>query len=83
MMVHQKLRGRVHVPEVYGWDEDDNQGFIYMELIAGDPLMQRWGAMTEEERISVCGELKLMARAWRTLEHDGKGTYIGAYPAVL
>lgn len=45
MMVYERLRGRVPVPEVYGWEEDENQGFIYMELIPGDTLMERWGSM--------------------------------------
>lgn len=41
MMVYERLRGRVPMPEVSGWEEDENQGFIYMELT----LMERWGSM--------------------------------------
>ncbi|EEQ29011.1 conserved hypothetical protein [Microsporum canis CBS 113480] len=32
----------VPVPEVYGWTHDNGQGFIYMELVKGVTLEQRW-----------------------------------------
>jgi len=68
-MVYKQLKGKVPVPEVFGWTEDGGQVFIYMSLIEGETLEQRWVALNEGERVAVCKELKSMAKAWRSLEH--------------
>lgn len=72
MKVRERLRGRVPVPEVFAWAEDEGQGFIYMSLVEGETLQERWGNMNELERQAICVELKLMAKAWRTLTQDGQ-----------
>jgi len=72
-MVYDRLRGKVPVPEVYG----GGQGFIYMELIDGDTLEERWCEMSEIERVDVCSELHGMVKMWRSIEYDGDGIYIG------
>ena len=48
-MVHRQLKDIVPVPEVFGWVEDGDQVFIYMSLIKGEILEQRWGVLNEEE----------------------------------
>ncbi|KND92440.1 hypothetical protein TOPH_03162 [Tolypocladium ophioglossoides CBS 100239] len=50
MMVCEQLRSQVPVPEVFGWTEDGGQGFIYMSLIEGESLHERWGDMNETGR---------------------------------
>lgn len=40
-MVYRQLKGKVPVPEVFGWTEDGGQVFIYMSLIEGETLQQR------------------------------------------
>ncbi|KAJ0413504.1 kinase-like domain-containing protein [Aspergillus carlsbadensis] len=77
-MVYDQLQGKVPVPEVYGWMEDGGQVFIYMALVEGDTLEQRWTGMSEDERVSVCAQLRGMAQTWRTLHHDQDGLYIGS-----
>lgn len=76
-MVYKQLKGKVPVPEVFGWSEDGGQVFIYMSLIEGEPLEQRWGALNEEEREAVCKELNSMVKSWRSLEHPGQVLYVG------
>ena len=49
-MIYKQLKGKVPVPEVFGWTEDGGQVFIYMELIAGETLETRWGSLNDEER---------------------------------
>ncbi|OAL72012.1 hypothetical protein A7D00_4044 [Trichophyton violaceum] len=44
----------VPVPEVYGWAHDKGQVFIYMELIKGVTLEQRWGSLGPAERVAIC-----------------------------
>ncbi|EFY96459.2 hypothetical protein X797_009884 [Metarhizium robertsii] len=75
--VREQLLGKVPVPEVFGWIEDKRQTFIYMSLIEGDTLQNRWKDLEESERITVCQELREMVQAWRGLKHDEDGPYIG------
>ncbi|RMJ24444.1 Phosphotransferase enzyme family [Aspergillus sp. HF37] len=76
-MVYKQLKGKVPVPEVFGWTEDGGQVFIYMSLIGGEPLEQRWGALNDEEREAVCKELNGMVKAWRSLEQPDQDLYVG------
>jgi predicted Ser/Thr protein kinase len=82
-MVYDKLQGDVPVPEVYGWSENGCQVFIYMALIEGDTLEQRWAGMKEDERLSVCAELRRMSKKWRVLQHDQVELCIGTSSASL
>ncbi|WEW58270.1 hypothetical protein PRK78_003738 [Emydomyces testavorans] len=77
-MVHELLQGRVPIPEVFGWAEDGGQRFIYMSLIEGETLQERWGNMNEDERQAVCKELRHMVKAWRALKQDGHDRYVGS-----
>ncbi|KAF4961197.1 hypothetical protein FGADI_434 [Fusarium gaditjirri] len=78
VMLHERLRDQVPIPEVFGWTEDEGQRFIYMSLIEGDTLQIRFGTMEEGERQAVCNELKDMANAWRALSQDETDIYIGS-----
>lgn len=78
MMIRTELRGRVPVPEVFGWTQDQGQTFLYMSLVNGDPLHQRWPDMTRDERSQICAELRWTASAWRSLSQNGNGCYIGS-----
>lgn len=52
----------VPVPELYGWRVDRPEAFIYMELIRGDSLKERWDALGDDDRVSICDQLrKIMA----------------------
>ncbi|KAJ5289505.1 uncharacterized protein N7443_009758 [Penicillium atrosanguineum] len=76
-MGYKQLKGKVPVPEVFGWTENGGQVFIYMSLIRGEPLEQRWGALNDEERNAVCKELNDMAKAWISLEKPDQTLYVG------
>ncbi|KAF7863226.1 hypothetical protein EAF04_007308 [Stromatinia cepivora] len=78
MVVRERLQGKVTVPEVFGWAEDNRQGFIYMSLIEGMTLQERWPAMTKDERYTICAELKQMIKALRALEQDSNDRYVGS-----
>ena len=77
IMVREQLKGRVPVPEVFGWTQDKNQRFIYMSLIEGETLQEKWCDLNEDERQAICVELKRMVKAWRALETDAPDCYIG------
>lgn len=76
-MVHRQLKDIVPVPEVLGWAEDGDQVFIYMSLIEGETLEQRWGVLNEEEREAICTELNGMVKAWSSLKYPDQGLYVG------
>ncbi|KAI0469285.1 phosphotransferase enzyme family protein [Xylaria cf. heliscus] len=78
MMVREKLMGRVPVPEVFGWTQDQGQTFLYMSLVHGDPLHERWPTMTRDERSQICAELRWTANAWKSLKQDEDDCYIGS-----
>ncbi|KAI1905945.1 hypothetical protein LOZ12_006396 [Ophidiomyces ophidiicola] len=78
IMVREKLQGRVPVPEVFGWAEDGGQRFIYMSLIEGETLQERWRDMNDHERWTICKELRYMVEAWRSLKQDTHDYYIGS-----
>lgn len=40
IMVRERLRGQIPVPEVFGWTEDSGQKFIYKSLTEGDTLQE-------------------------------------------
>lgn len=79
MKVREQLQGQVPIPEVFGWTKDGVQGFIYMSLIQGETLLERWSGMHENERRAVCEELRRIVKAWRTLTQDDQDCYIGMW----
>ena len=52
--IRQLLPYQVPVPEVYGWCEEGGEVFIYMELVKGVTLENRWESLLKQERIQVC-----------------------------
>ncbi|KAK1623753.1 kinase-like domain-containing protein [Colletotrichum phormii] len=76
-MVYERLQGKVPVPEIFGWAEDDGQRFMYMSLIEGVTLQDRWRDLIEDERRVVCEELKGMVRALRALKQDSHDRFVG------
>ena len=55
----------VPVPEVYGWRVDGRDVFIYMQLIRGDRLKDRWESLTITEKATICDELRDITTALR------------------
>lgn len=68
----------VLVPEVYGWRRDGDELFLFMELIMGECLHDRWKDLTEQEKTQICAELGTMVRALRRLKRPPEEEFIGA-----
>ena len=77
IMIDKHLKGQVPASEAFGWAEDEGQLFIYMSLVEGETLQERWGTMDVNERLSVCEEARCIVKAWRSLKQDGHDHYIG------
>lgn len=67
----------VPVSEVYGWTHDDSQVFIYMELVQGVTLEQRWESLNEVEREGVCQQLRVMLSEVRNVRHATSEFFLG------
>ncbi|KAK9318377.1 hypothetical protein V1522DRAFT_396820 [Lipomyces starkeyi] len=78
IVVREKLQGQVPIPKVFGWTKDEGQRFIYMSLIEGEALQERWSDIDNNERQAICEELKHLVKAWRALEQDKHDRYIGS-----
>lgn len=77
MKIREQLQGQVPTPEIFGWSEDGGQVFIYMSLVEGETLEERWSGMNEAERQAVCEELRHFVKIWRALTQDQQDCYIG------
>jgi hypothetical protein len=81
--IRKLLSPRVPVPEVFGWRRDGIQTFIYLEWIHGDSLEKSWATLTEEQRLSICHQLRYMVDTWRNLKQDSSQPFIGTATATL
>jgi hypothetical protein len=71
------LPSRVPVPEVYGWCQEGGEVFIYMELVKGVSLEDKWGSLSTQARIDVCEQLRVMLLELRTLQQDPNDRFLG------
>ncbi|KFY39364.1 hypothetical protein V494_04012 [Pseudogymnoascus sp. VKM F-4513 (FW-928)] len=67
----------IPVPEVYGWRRDNDEIFIYMELVDGITLEQAWPDLDVEEKLDICYQLRPMLEDLRGLRQDPSDTFIG------
>ncbi|RAK86216.1 phosphotransferase family protein [Aspergillus costaricaensis CBS 115574] len=77
IMLREDFHGRITVPDIFGWTEDDGQTFICMSLIEGVTLADRWGGLSDDEKRAICEELHRFVGLLRTLEQDPRDKYVG------
>ncbi|KAI3393235.1 hypothetical protein diail_4562 [Diaporthe ilicicola] len=56
-LLNRHLGKSFAAPEIYGWQKDGADTFIYMELLKGEPLDDVWHSLPETDRQMVCREL--------------------------
>lgn len=76
-MLRTYLGHKVPVPEVYGWRRDGEETFIYMELIRGSTLEQRWDELSTTERSGLSDQLRPMVAALGALKQSPRESCIG------
>lgn len=79
-MVRRTFGGRIPVPEVYGWRRDGQEVFIYMQLVRGLTLKDRWDSLPLSDRMSICRDLKSMLTALRSAKPRSDNPFIGNIP---
>lgn len=75
--INRLLKGRVPVPEVYGWRTHGEQRFIYMEHVQGQTLEQAWENMEDTDRAAICCELRTICDNLRRLEQHPSDKFVG------
>ena len=70
---------QVPVPEIYGWTHDGDEVFLFMELVHGATLEQRWECLDRAERIGVCEQLRLLVLELRKLRHGPGEFFLGKH----
>ncbi|KAE8408875.1 phosphotransferase enzyme family protein [Aspergillus pseudonomiae] len=69
----------VPVPEVVGWRIDqENNVFIYMELISGQTLLDCWDELSILDKNTLCDQLYQIIGDLRQLEQESSNKYIGS-----
>ncbi|KAL6306016.1 kinase-like domain-containing protein [Sparassis latifolia] len=71
------LLPQVPVPEVYGWCRDGQDIFIYMQLMPGCTLEERWQTLLPEDKRELCEQLRGIVGSLRRLEQDPSDRFIG------
>lgn len=71
------LRGGIAVPEVYGWCRDGNENFVYMELVEGETLLQRWPSLSAAERLEIAKQLRGMMESLASLKQEDGTNFVG------
>lgn len=66
--IRKHLADHVPVPEVFGWTQDGDVTYLYLESIFGDPLSERWDTLTKAEKATICNQLCNMIHSWRRIQ---------------
>jgi hypothetical protein len=73
----RRVLPNVPVPEVYGWIHDGGQVFIYMELVQGATLEERWDSLDRADRTGICQQLRALLSELRKLRHAPGEFFLG------
>jgi len=76
-VIKRVLRDEVPVPEVYGWRVDGRHVFIYMQLVRGETLKERWDSLSIADKITVCDHLRQITTSLRQVKQDPNDSFIG------
>jgi len=68
MSIRKRLGHEVPVPEVFGWRIRQDRVFIFMELISGTTLKERWDDLNLLEKDSLCEQLSHMLLSLQQLK---------------
>ncbi|KAF2111749.1 kinase-like domain-containing protein [Lophiotrema nucula] len=77
-IVRYYLHSKVPTPEVFGWDKDGEDVFLYMQLMPGVPLSERWDSLSGDEKGVICDEIGKIMSNLRLLAQKPSETLIGS-----
>jgi hypothetical protein len=77
--IRRTLGDIVPVPEIYGWRTDGPEVFLYMQLIRGVTLKQRWDYLSIAQRTSVCRQFCGIISTLRQIKQHPSERFIGTF----
>lgn len=78
-LIRRVLPHEVPVPEVYGWRVDGRHVFIYMQLIRGQTLKDRWKLLSGPDKAAVCDQICQIVKSLRQIRQDPHDKFIGTF----
>lgn len=77
-MIKKVFGDGIPVPEAFGWRvDDDGYTFIYMELIRGPTLEERWDSLGNIEKPAINDQLSQITGNLRKLAQDPSEQFVG------
>jgi aminoglycoside phosphotransferase len=76
-LVKYYLASEVPVPEVYGWDKDGDDVFLYMQFISGVRLQELWLRIGPDEKASLVEEIRQIVQRLGQLRQPPSKEIIG------
>ena len=76
-MIRKVLDKAVPIPEIYGWRVDEGEVFIYMQLIAGPTLRERWDSLDQSDKVAISDDLRRMITSMRKVKQDTSHPFVG------
>ena len=76
-MIYTTLSDKVPVPEVYGWKVEGGCVFIYVELVRGESLHDRWDSLSDSDKTLICDQLRQIVSSLKQIEQDPTDPFIG------
>ncbi|EJU01707.1 hypothetical protein DACRYDRAFT_52476 [Dacryopinax primogenitus] len=73
-----RRQGITFAPEIYGWTTEGDVVYLYMELIPGVTLSQRWDWLSASQKEAIALELNEMMGKVRCVHLDSSTPYIGS-----
>lgn len=71
---------RVPIPEVYGWRVEEDCVFIYMQLVRGESLHDRWDSLSGPGKVSIRDQLReIVVLLGQIEQEDPSDRFIGMY----
>ena len=75
--IRNKCGESVPVPEIYGWRQDGDEMFLYMEAVRGKTLEEAWPTLIEDDRLHICSELRTIFYNLHYIKQDPSDRFIG------
>jgi hypothetical protein len=81
-VIRRVFQDAIPVPEVYGWRVLEQEGkirevFIYMQLVPGPTLEQKWPELSATDKQTICSDLRAKVSCLRSLRDSESQQVIG------
>ncbi|KAK6853770.1 hypothetical protein PG995_010582 [Apiospora arundinis] len=68
---------QIPVPEIYGWTQDTDYTYLFIELVHGVTLEKIWDSLPRPGRLKFCGQLRSILTELRALQQEPDNRFLG------